>query len=92
MQLPRPEQISYASAPKDDEYATYAIPAYQYLAGRAEFVVAGAPACTPGVAGSRDQRFCECKVQRAGSPARLQPSAWYERLTAELYETEFQKK
>lgn len=31
----------------DDEYATYAIPAYQYLAGRAEFVVAGAPACTP---------------------------------------------
>ena len=30
----------------DDEYAEYAIPAYQYLAGRAMFVVAGAPACT----------------------------------------------
>ncbi|GAD06148.1 methylmalonyl-CoA mutase [Porphyromonas crevioricanis] len=31
----------------DDEYATYAIPAYRYLNGRAEFVVAGAPACMP---------------------------------------------
>lgn len=30
----------------DDEYAEYAIPAYQALAGRAMFVVAGAPACT----------------------------------------------
>lgn len=29
----------------DDEYAEYAIPAYNYLAGRAMFVVAGAPAC-----------------------------------------------
>lgn len=29
----------------DDEYAEYAIPAYQYLNGRALFVVAGAPAC-----------------------------------------------
>ena len=29
----------------DDEYAEYAIPAYQYLDGRAMFVVAGAPAC-----------------------------------------------
>lgn len=29
----------------DDEYATYAIPAYQQLAGRAMFIVAGAPAC-----------------------------------------------
>ena len=29
----------------DDEYATYAIPAFNYLAGRAMFVVAGAPAC-----------------------------------------------
>ena len=29
----------------DDEYAEYAIPAYQYLNGRAMFVVAGAPAC-----------------------------------------------
>ena len=29
----------------DDEYATYAPEAYKYLDGRAEFVVAGAPAC-----------------------------------------------
>ena len=29
----------------DDEYAEYAIPAYNYLNGRAMFVVAGAPAC-----------------------------------------------
>ncbi len=29
----------------DDEYATYAVPAYKALAGRAVFVVAGAPAC-----------------------------------------------
>jgi methylmalonyl-CoA mutase len=29
----------------DDEYATYAIPAFKYLDGRAMFVVAGAPAC-----------------------------------------------
>ena len=30
----------------DDEYATLAPEAYQKLAGKAEFVVAGAPACT----------------------------------------------
>lgn len=30
----------------DDEYAEYAPAAYKYLDGRAEFVVAGAPACT----------------------------------------------
>jgi methylmalonyl-CoA mutase len=30
----------------DDEYAELALPAYRALAGRAEFVVAGAPACT----------------------------------------------
>lgn len=29
----------------DDEYAEYAPEAFQYLAGRAQFVVAGAPAC-----------------------------------------------
>ena len=29
----------------DDEYAEFAPEAYKYLAGRAEFVVAGAPAC-----------------------------------------------
>lgn len=29
----------------DDEYATYAIPAYKELNGRAMFIVAGAPAC-----------------------------------------------
>ena len=29
----------------DDEYATYAEPAFKYLNGRAMFIVAGAPAC-----------------------------------------------
>ncbi|GAB6394592.1 MAG: methylmalonyl-CoA mutase small subunit [Bacteroidales bacterium] len=29
----------------DDEYAEYAVPAFKALAGRAEFVIAGAPAC-----------------------------------------------
>lgn len=29
----------------DDEYAEHAIPAYEYLQGRALFIVAGAPAC-----------------------------------------------
>ncbi len=29
----------------DDEYAEYALPAFNYLAGRAMFIVAGAPAC-----------------------------------------------
>lgn len=29
----------------DDEYANYAVPAYNYLTGRAMFIVAGAPAC-----------------------------------------------
>lgn len=29
----------------DDEYANYAVPAYNYLAGRTMFIVAGAPAC-----------------------------------------------
>ena len=29
----------------DDEYATYAVPAYQCVKGRAMFIVAGAPAC-----------------------------------------------
>ena len=29
----------------DDEYAEYAVPAFQYLNGRAMFIVAGAPAC-----------------------------------------------
>ncbi|MDD6110675.1 MAG: methylmalonyl-CoA mutase small subunit, partial [Prevotellaceae bacterium] len=29
----------------DDEYATYAVPAFQYLDNRAMFIVAGAPAC-----------------------------------------------
>ena len=30
----------------DDEYATLAVPTFKALAGRAEFVVAGAPACS----------------------------------------------
>ena len=29
----------------DDEYAEYAIPAYQAVNGRAMYIVAGAPAC-----------------------------------------------
>lgn len=45
----------------DDEYATYAIPAYQYLAGRAMFVVAGAPACMDELKAAGIENFVHVK-------------------------------
>ncbi len=41
----------------DDEYAEYAIPAFQYLNGRAMFVVAGAPACTEDLKAAGIENF-----------------------------------
>ena len=48
----------------DDEYATLAPKAYKYLAGRAEFVVAGAPACTEDLkaVGINDYVHVRCNV------------------------------
>ena len=48
----------------DDEYATLAPEAYKYLAGRAEFVVAGAPACMDELkaAGINDFVHVRCNV------------------------------
>ena len=48
----------------DDEYAEYAIPAYQYLNGRAMFVVAGAPACMEDLkaAGIENYIHVRCNV------------------------------
>lgn len=41
----------------DDEYANYAVPAYNYLAGRAMFIVAGAPACMDGLKAAGIENF-----------------------------------
>ena len=41
----------------DDEYAEYAVPAYQYLNGRAMFVVAGAPACMDNLKAAGIENF-----------------------------------
>ncbi len=41
----------------DDEYAEYAVPAFKYLAGRAMFVVAGAPACTDDLKAAGIENF-----------------------------------
>ena len=48
----------------DDEYAELAPAAYKYLDGRAEFVVAGAPACTDELmaAGIKDFVHVRCNV------------------------------
>ncbi len=48
----------------DDEYAELAPAAYKYLNGRAEFVVAGAPACTEELkaAGIKDFVHVRCNV------------------------------
>lgn len=48
----------------DDEYATLAPEAYKYLDGRAEFVVAGNPACTDELkaAGIKDFVHVRCNV------------------------------
>ena len=45
----------------DDEYAEYAIPAYQYLNGRAMYVVAGAPACSEDLKAAGIENFINVK-------------------------------
>ena len=45
----------------DDEYAEYAIPAFQYLNGRAMFVVAGAPACSEDLKAAGIENFIHVK-------------------------------
>ena len=45
----------------DDEYAEYAIPAYQHLDGRAMFVVAGAPACMEDLKAAGIENFIHVK-------------------------------
>lgn len=48
----------------DDEYAEYAIPAFKYLANRAIFVVAGAPACSEDLKGAGIENFIHVKVNQ----------------------------
>lgn len=48
----------------DDEYAEYAIPAFQYLNGRAMFVVAGAPACTEDLQKAGIENFIHVRVDQ----------------------------
>ena len=45
----------------DDEYAEYAIPAYNYLNGRALYVVAGAPACSEDLKAAGIENFINVK-------------------------------
>ena len=45
----------------DDEYAEYAIPAFNYLNGRAMFVVAGAPACMDDLKAAGIENFIHVK-------------------------------
>lgn len=45
----------------DDEYATYAVPAYKYLDGRAMFIVAGAPACMDELKAAGIENFVHVK-------------------------------
>ena len=46
------------------EYAEYAIPAFQYLNGRAMFVVAGAPACAEDLKAAGIENFIHVKVDQ----------------------------
>ncbi len=46
----------------DDEYAEYAIPAYQALNGRAMFIVAGAPACMEDLKAAGIENFIHVRV------------------------------
>ncbi len=48
----------------DDEYAEYAVPAFQYLNGRALFVVAGAPACADELKAAGIENFIHVKVNQ----------------------------
>ena len=45
----------------DDEYAEYAVPAFEYLNGRAMFVVAGAPACMEDLKAKGIENFIHVK-------------------------------
>ncbi len=45
----------------DDEYATYAVPAFNSLAGRALFIVAGAPACMDELKAAGIENFIHVK-------------------------------
>lgn len=45
----------------DDEYADYAPAAFDYLKGRSQFVVAGAPACTPDLEAKGIKHFVNVK-------------------------------
>ena len=51
----------------DDEYAEYAIPAFQYLNGRAMFVVAGAPACSEDLKTAGIENFINVKSNQLGT-------------------------
>ncbi len=51
----------------DDEYAEYAIPAFQYLNGRAMFVVAGAPACMEDLKAAGIENFIHVKSNQLGT-------------------------
>jgi methylmalonyl-CoA mutase len=46
----------------DDEYAEYAVPAFKALAGRAMFVVAGAPACMDDLKAAGIENFIHVRV------------------------------
>ncbi len=48
----------------DDEYAEYAVPAFQYLNGRAMFVVAGAPACSDELKAAGIENFIHVRVDQ----------------------------
>lgn len=48
----------------DDEYAEYAIPAFQCLNGRAMFVVAGAPACMEDLQKAGIENFIHVRVDQ----------------------------
>lgn len=45
----------------DDEYATYAVPAFKYLDNRAMFIVAGAPACMDELKAAGIENFIHVK-------------------------------
>ena len=48
----------------DDEYAEYAVPAFEYLNHRAMFVVAGAPACSEELKAAGIENFIHVRVNQ----------------------------
>ena len=46
----------------DEEYATYAIPAFEAVAGKALFIVAGAPPCMPELQAAGIENFIHVRV------------------------------